>query len=468
MSFPRYPEYKDSGVEWLGEVPEHWERLKLKQVVSGERPITYGIVQAGENVADGVPYIRPTDMTDEHGVKDEASLLRTSLEIALAYRRSALRSGDIVCSIGPSYGKTMITPSSLDGANLTQGTARVAVNNKNSTKFIYWSLRSQVSFQQWECSVGGATFRALNLGPLSETVVAQPILSEQKQIARFLDHETAKIDALIQEQQRLIQLLKEKRQAVISHAVTKGLDPAAPMKDSGVEWLGEVPEHWDVKQLKHVVDPASSITYGIVQAGPEYGGGVPYIRTSDMSNEQLPVDGYPHTSPDIDEAYARSRVRPGDIVMSIRASVGKCLPIPAGLKIANLTQGTAKISPGKDTTRDFVIAFLNSSAPQSYFDLMAKGATFKEITLDALRRTPILLPPLEEQKTIDRVLARKTGVLDRLLRVAIGSTELLKERRSTLISAAVTGKIDVRNWKPPADEGAFDEKVRQGGLEMAS
>lgn len=158
-----------------------------------------------------------------------------------------------MCSIGPSFGKLMMVPLSLEGANLTQGTARVAVAYEHVPRFIFWVLRSVESYQQWESSVGGATFRALNLGPLAETFLCVPSWAEQTQIARFLDHETARIDALIEEQQRLIELLKEKRQAVISHAVTKGLDPTVPIKDSGVEWLGEVPAHWDVCTIRRVI-----------------------------------------------------------------------------------------------------------------------------------------------------------------------------------------------------------------------
>jgi len=297
-------------------------------------------------------------------------------------------------------------------------------------------------------SMGGGLRQSMKYSDMKWLPIWVPDWQEQTQIAYFLDYETARIDALIEEQQRLIELLKEKRQAVISHAVTKGLDPTVPMKDSGVEWLGEVPAHWEVKQLKHVVDPNTSITYGIVQAGPEFEGGIPYIRTSDMSGEELPTSGYPLTSPEIDESYARSRVRPGDIVMSIRASVGKCLPVPDELKIANLTQGTAKISAGHGIMRNFLLAFLNAEATQNYFDLMAKGATFKEITLDALRRTPVLLPPLGEQIKIDQFVAKKTGLLMEACKQAIQSVSLLQERRSALISAAVTGKIDVRGWLP--------------------
>lgn len=231
MSFPRYPRYKDSRVEWLGSLPEHWGATKLKRLVDPARPITYGIVQAGPEFPDGVPYVRPADMLEENGVASIADLPHTSPEIAATYRRSTIIPGDLVCSIGPSFGKVMVTPEALSGANLTQGTARVAVGDRQNPRYVFWVLRSNVSVAQWESSVGGATFRALNLGPLAETIVPEPPLAEQSAIAAFLDRETAKIDALIAEQQRAIELLHERRTALISAAVTgqidvRGLAPA--------------------------------------------------------------------------------------------------------------------------------------------------------------------------------------------------------------------------------------------------
>ncbi len=324
MSFPKYPEYKDSGVEWFGDVPCDWRVQRLKQVVNPSRPITYGIVQAGENVPDGIPYIRPADMADESGVKTEDALLRTSQEIASAYRRSSISAGDIVCSIGPSFGKLMMVPLSLEGANLTQGTARVAVANEHVPRFIFWVLRSVESYQQWESSVGGATFRALNLGPLAETFLCVPSWAEQTQIAHFLDHETARIDALIEEQQRLIELLKEKRQAVISHAVTKGLDPTVPMKDSGVEWLGEVPAHWDVVAIKWLSPVLRGASPRPID-DPKYfddSGEYAWVRIADVSAS----DGTLRETTQTLSALGASlsvKMEPGEMFLSIAGTVGK-------------------------------------------------------------------------------------------------------------------------------------------------
>lgn len=174
------------------------KRIALKRVVNDKRQITYGIVQAGENFQDGVPYIRPVDMTDRNGVLEESRLLRTSPTIAASYKRSEVFEGDLVCSIGPSYGKVMIVPKSLNGANLTQGTARIAVKSSYSTEAIYWWLQSREVRDFWFTSIGGATFSALNLGPLSETPVPVISFSQGEKVASDLKNALDGVDSLIE------------------------------------------------------------------------------------------------------------------------------------------------------------------------------------------------------------------------------------------------------------------------------
>lgn len=453
--FKPYPAYKDSGVEWLGEVPVEWALLRLKQVVDPARPITYGIVQAGENLPDGVPYIRPADMTDESGIKNAEGLLRTSPEIARSYSRSSIQFGDIVCSIGPSFGKVMVVPECLDGANLTQGTARVAIGSGFVSRYFFWVLRSSGSYQQWESSVGGATFRALNLGPLSETVVLCPSDFEQTQIARFLDHETARIDALIEEQQRLIELLKEKRQAVISHAVTKGLDPTVPMKDSGVEWLGEVPAHWVVRRIKHLAEVISKGTTPTTIGEDFQDEGIRFLKAENIFGGRVLPDPEFFISECAHAALVRSALAENDVLVVIAgATTGKSAVLSGDLLPANTNQAVSFIRLRDTRLSEFIQCWLSTDAVQRSISLNSVQSAQPNLSMEDLGEIPVPLPPFDEISLITDQLATQISIFDGLISEAVNASGLLQERRSALISAAVTGKIDVRGWQPPASAQA--------------
>jgi len=424
MSFPRYPEYKDSGVEWLGAVPRHWDIKRLKHLADIQNGRDYKEVESDE----GYPVI------GSGGPFSFASRFIYQGESVLLGRKG-----------------TIDRPLYVNGAFWAVDTMfYTVIKPRVNAKFLYYCTLT-IRFDRYSTSTA---LPSMTQSDLNNIEFAVPCYEEQCSITAFLEREITKIDNLMAEQEKLIALLKEKRQTVISHAVTKGLDPTAPMKDSGVEWLGEVPAHWEVSQLKYVARDGTSITYGIVQAGPHIEGGIPYIKTSDMSGESLPLEGYSRTSREIDQSYSRSKVFFGDLVIAIRASVGKCLPLPEELDGANLTQGTAKISPGECVERDYLLNLINSTGLQVYFDSMAKGATFKEITLDMLRRTPVLIAPLAEQRDIARYLATELKSFQNLLQETEKAISLLKERRTALISAAVTGQIDVRGLVKEEQEQA--------------
>jgi type I restriction enzyme S subunit len=445
MSFPRYPKYKPSGVEWLGNVPEGWVALPLKRVVDPARQITYGIVQAGPHVPDGVPYIRPADMTTEDGIKAPDEIMRTSDDIAANYTRSTIRAGDIVCSIGPSFGKVMITPEWLDGANLTQGTARIAVQREHNSRYIFWTLRAPASVGQWVSSVGGATFSALNLGPLAKTTILIPPLAEQTAIAEFLDRETGKIDGLVAEQRRLMELLKEKRQAVISHAVTKGLNPHAPMKPSGIEWLGQVPEHWEMMSLKRDLDYLTSGSRGWAENYSD--NGELFIRIANLTRGTIGLDLSDIQRVAVPEGTegSRTKVRPGDVLFSITAYLGSVAVVPDGLESAYVSQHIALARLRKARLSSKWVGFVALSVVgQTWFDTKSYGGTKVQLSLDDVRDLPLPVPSLVEQNAIVELLEIELLKFDTLTAEAHRAIDLLQERRTALISAAVTGQIDVR------------------------
>ncbi len=441
MSFPRYPAYKDSGVEWLGEVPEHWDVKRIAALYTE-------VVEQGHDQLPVLSVSIHDGVSDSELSEEEMDRKVVRSEDKSKYKRVA--PGDLVYNMmrawqgafGSVAVEGMVSP------------AYVVARPKTDlpSQWVEYLLRTDFAVDEVKRFSRGITDFRLRLywDEFKNLRISTPPVTEISGILGFLDHETAKINALIAEQQRLIKLLQEKRQAVISHAVTKGLNPDAPMKDSGVEWLGEVPEHWEILDLKHLKKKGSSITYGIVQAGPHIDDGIPYIRTSDMAGDRLRLETCQRTSAEIDEAYARSKVVAGDLVIAIRATVGKVLEVPTELHGANLTQGTAKFSPGVRINAQFMKASFDADYCQSQITSSAKGATFLEITLDALRRLRFAIPPLQEQEEILHYLAVATSGARELLLAAEHTIDLLQERRSALISAAVTGQIDVRGLLPEA------------------
>lgn len=285
-----------------------------------------------------------------------------------------------------------------------------------------------------------------------------PPNEEQQVIAAFLDYETARIDRLIAQQQRLIELLKEKRQAVISHAVTKGLNPNALMKDSGIEWLGQVPEHWIVRRLKHHIismdqgwSPqcearlAEEDEFGVMKVGCVNGG---VFRFSE--HKALPAELEPKTE---------YRLKKGQLLVSranTRELVGSAAVVDADYDQLLLCDKLYRIKLSSDTIPEFVALLLGTSAYRGQIELSASGASdsMQNIGQSTIKELPIAVPPMDEANDILKYVAARLCTFDCLNNQLQQQNLLLQERRTALISAAVTGKIDLRGWTPPADEVA--------------
>jgi len=235
-----------------------------------------------------------------------------------------------------------------------------------------------------------------------------------------------------------------KRRALIARAVTKGLDPNVSMKDSGVEWLGEIPAHWELKRLWHLTPSNRRIMYGIVLPGPNVDDGVPIVKGGDVSSERLRVDRLNRTTREIEAGYVRSRLQGGDLVFAIRGSIGEVAMVPDELEGANLTQDAARIAYTTETHGLLLLYALQSAAVFAQLEAGALGATIRGINIRDLKRASVAVPPLTEQRAIAAFLDRETGKIDALVAKVREAIDYLNELRTALISAAVTGKIDVR------------------------
>lgn len=428
MSFPRYPEYKESGVEWLGEVPAHWEVRRLG----------YYFEERREKVSD--TEFEPLSVT-KNGIVPQ---LETAAKTDDNDNRKKVCRGDFVIN----------SRSDRKGSGgLADRNGSVSLINtvlcpraEIRGEFAHHFLRS-VPFQEEFYRFGKgivADLWSTNYSEMRSIVLAVPPLPEQTVITAFLECETTKIAALVAEQEKLIALLKEKRQAVISHAVTKGLDPDAPMKDSGIEWLGEVPVHWEVQRVKSVSTFITSGPRGWSERVGE--DGQLFVQSGDL-NDSLQVEfGTAKRVQVEDDAEAiRTRLADGDVVVCITGAktgnVAVCLSVP---EPAYVNQHLCLIRPNQEALPAFLGVLLKSQIGQTYFELSQYGLK-QGLSLEDVREAPVILPSLEEQQSITSFIGYETAKLDALTAEAQRAIELLKERRTSLISAAVTGKIDVRD-----------------------
>ncbi|WP_289140228.1 restriction endonuclease subunit S [uncultured Pseudomonas sp.] len=449
MSFRSYPAYKNSGVEWLGEVPQNWSIYSLKRTVDGCVNGLWGDEPNGE---DDIAVIRVADFERSFWTVGLDKL--TYRSITPKERQSRLiKSGDLLIEKSGGGEKTLVGCVVLFthefDAITSNFVARMRPLTEFDSRFLCYAFGNLYNGRVNYPSVKQVTgIQNLDAESYLQERFCFPTRVEQTQIARFLDHEAARIDALIEEQQRLIELLKEKRQAVISHAVTKGLDPTVPTKDSGVEWLGEVPAHWDVRKfyfgIKAIIDNRGR--------SPSYiDSGIPILEARQLSDETMECssDFSKYISEQSHSEFVRDDVAPGDVLMVTVGTIGKVGVVGENPDYVIL-QNIVGFRVDDDIESGFMGIYLKSGAA-----FMAMQATNKESILSSVKVSDFIqhkmpLPPLAEQKTIVRSVnasLSKYGVLQKEAEMLCST---LHERRSALISAAVTGKIDVRGWQPSA------------------
>ncbi len=304
-------------------------------------------------------------------------------------------------------------------------------------KWLAYALRD-MNLNQHSVSAAQPGLSVDNLKHLRK---AFPPLDTQRRIAQFLDEKTTRIDGLIQRKRELLDRLAEKRQALITHAATKGLEPDAPMKPTGIDWLGNIPMHWDIQRLDRLTEPRRPIRYGIVLPGPHVENGVPIIKGGDVRLDRLKLDSLSRTTHEIDAAHSRSRLRAGDIVYSIRGSFGDVELLPPELDGINLTQDAARIAPNKEVDREWLLLTLKSDAVLMQLAAGAIGATIKGINIRDLRRAVLPVPPRAEQVELRSWLNSKIRDIDRLGDSTLKSSTLLKEYRAALVTAATNGQL---------------------------
>lgn len=435
-----YPKYKSSGVEWLGDVPGHWGVKRIGHTTYVKGRVGWQGLTSDEFIDEGPYCVTGTDFIDGK------INWKTSYHVdENRYHEDPyihLREDDLLITKDGTIGKTAIVKRLSGKATLNSGIFLTRpLNNIYITDFMYWILNSKVFIGFIDLSKTGTTISHLYQNVFVRFTFPLPPLPEQKTLAAFLDRETGRIDTLIGKKKKLVELLKEKRTALISRAVTKGLDASVKLKPSGVEWLGEVPEHWVVKKagLGYAIQLGKMLQPEPSSPDDEL---ISYLKAVHVQWEKVEVNDLPEMWGSPNELI-KYRVSDGDLLVCEGGEVGRA-GLLKGIKGITIIQNACHRVRSNKNSVVFLLFVLEHAAGQKWFDILCNKATIAHFTGEKFAALQLPLPPLPEQQAIAAFLDRETAMIDTLVSKVDAAIEKLKEYRTALISAAVTGKIDIR------------------------
>lgn len=442
-SYPKYPAYKDSGVEWLGEIPEGWDNNKLKHLCSIYNGDSLNEFQKKKYDSDN-PIDRPYISSKDINVNDSSVNYENGLRIPIENTdlKIAKKNSVLLCIEGGSAGKKIaFTNQSVCFVNKLA--CFDGYQNRINKKYLFYSLKASPFKTQFNLSMSGL-IGGVAVSIIKNIYIPTPPLPEQTAIAHFLDDKTAKIDRAIAQKEQLIALLKERKQIIIQNAVTKGLDPKVKLKDSGVEWIGEIPEEWEVKPLRFIGSTQNGIS-----AGAEYfGEGFPFVSYGDVyKNIELPeiVNGLAKSSDDDRENYS---VREGDVFFTRTSEtieeIGFSSTCLKTIENATFAGFLIRFRPSpKVLEPTFSKYYFSSKLHRAFFVKEMNLVIRASLSQELLKKLPVLLPPLAEQKLIAKSIETQSAKIDQAISLQQTQIEKLKEYKATLIDSAVTGKICV-------------------------
>ncbi|MBC3871527.1 restriction endonuclease subunit S [Undibacterium oligocarboniphilum] len=435
-----YPAYRDSGVEWIGQLPEHWARASIKHILSA--PITDGPHETPVFLNEGVEFLSVDGIQDGE-LAFEGKRFISYEDHARFCKKAKPKINDVLVGKSASVGKVARVKTSND-FNVW---SPLAILRSDPTKcnptYLEFALKADSAQQQILLAGNTSTQANIGMDRLASVGIPLPPITEQHQLTKAIEQETARIEALIAKKTRFIELLKEKRQALITHAVTKGLDPNVKMKDSGVEWIGEVPEHWSVCKLSY----RYSVELGKMLDEKRITGEhlVPYLRNKDVRWDEINTADLPvmDICPDEIERYT---IKDGDLLVCEGGDVGRAAIWRGGNNVIGYQKALHRlrsISSDKDSV-EFYAYVLGAAKRNGVFEEGDTKSTISHLPAEKFREYRFAFPPLNEQAQIVASLTRDSARIDRLTEKTQRSIDLLKERRAAFITAAVTGQIDLR------------------------
>jgi type I restriction enzyme S subunit len=443
-----YTEYKPSGIDWLGNIPSHWNSVKIKRkykIVNGSTPSSADSINWGGDII----WITPADFSQANFGYIKTSQRQITEEGLISCGTTLIPKKSIVISTRAPIGEVVQSAQELC---TNQGCKSLVLDSDNAyERFHYYALLCNSEKLN---SLGlGTTFMELSKNDLGNFYVPIPPMDEQIQIANILDHKTTQIDRLIEKKKALIEKLNEKRIALITQAVTKGLNPDAPMKSSGVDWLGDVPAHWDIAKFKFHIG---------FQEGPGImavdfrDSGVPLLRIRNVQSDYVNLDDCNYLDPEkVESQWPHFKCKIEDLLISGSASTGLVCEITEDSVGAIVYTGLIRLWPetGK-VAKEYIRWLVSSGMFFSQIDMFKTGSTIQHFGPEHLNRMLITVPPLEEQQSISEYIKISLSKIDKMISINSQAIERLTEYRTALITAAVTGKIDVSSIEISDQEAA--------------
>ena len=447
-------EMVNSGIPWIGEIPNGWKVARLKNV---KADIPYAIVDGpfGSAIStndyrdSGVPLVRIVNLSGKY--VDASSTVYISDNLAETVKRSSFRIGDIiVAKTGATVGKCAINNSITYGI-LSSSCVKVSISDEYDTRYYYYLFQTNEFNNALREASGGSTRDTINLTPFNNLYCLIPSLREQQKIASFLDRKCSEIDEMIALQEKVVEELKAYKQSVITEAVTKGLNPDVPMKDSGIEWIGEIPEHWKMCRVKDILEAGkdgikigpfgSSLTNKVNGEGECKIYGQWNIVNKDFTAGKNFVSAETYRELD---AY---KIVAGDILVSMMGTIGKCAIIPNGLQDGIMDSHVIKIRINKNIINPEFFELMydkdNSTFIFEQLSRMKKGSIMDGLNSSIVKRLNLLLPPINEQQEIASYLLEKRSQIDNLISIKLSKIDSLKEYKKSIIYEYVTGKKEV-------------------------
>ncbi len=441
MEYNKSEDLVESGVDWIGQIPSHWNTVKIRFVARLESGHTPSRSEEEYWEDCNIPWVTTSDIKnfrDSH----KLYLNNTENEISeLGLANSGARllpEGTVFLSRTASVGFAGIMGQEMA---TSQDFANWVCGDDVLPEYLVYVFRSME--QEFSRLMQGSTHQTIYMPDIRSLEMPLPPVPEQERIVGYLNKHLSETEIILDDKKTLVDRLDEKLQAEITAAVTRGIQSDTKTVSTGHDWFSEVPEHWDIMRLKRLRKKHVPIVYGIVQPGPDQDEGVPYIKGGQCEPEKLDPELLSKTTPEIAQKYERSRLREGELVYEIRGSVGRVVQVPSELEGANLTQDTARISPREDINTEWLLYALRSEPFFKQMEVNRRGATVEGVNLFDLRRGLLPVPPEDEQEEIASYLSEINEKISEVKDEVKRSVDRLEEEQQTLTRAVVTGEIDV-------------------------